>query len=152
MWVDGEDGCGASDEREGNSGEPEKLLHGLSSLNRPVIALPLAAQAVCDPQHKKAHLPVTRVSLVGPQWRRSRTRAAGSGARSLATFNPSLAEGGRPERRRGYASPLRWLAWGNVNAKGRVAVSHFGKLATAQSFHDCDRMTEKRRFMPPHGE
>jgi hypothetical protein len=34
LWVDGEDGCGASDERQGNGGEPEKLLHGVfPSLN-----------------------------------------------------------------------------------------------------------------------
>jgi hypothetical protein len=29
LRVDGEDGCGASDEREGNSGKSEKLPHGV---------------------------------------------------------------------------------------------------------------------------
>jgi hypothetical protein len=45
---------------------------GVSSLNRLLPRLPLAVQAVCDRQHKKAHLAGTRVSVGGLTWRRSR--------------------------------------------------------------------------------
>jgi hypothetical protein len=36
LWVDREDGCRASDERQGNGGEPEKLLHGCILAKSPV--------------------------------------------------------------------------------------------------------------------
>lgn len=51
---------------------PRNFFMGVSSLNRLLPRLPLAVQAVCDRQHKKAHLAGTRVSLGDLTWRRSR--------------------------------------------------------------------------------
>ena len=65
-----------------------------------------------------------------------RTRAAGSGARSLVILT---LRGGRPEH---HISPLRAVCWwGECQRGGPCPGLPFGKRATAQSFHDCDRMT-----------
>jgi hypothetical protein len=45
MWVDGQDGCRPSDEREGDGGEPKKLLHGTSSLNRSMCTTAIHGRA-----------------------------------------------------------------------------------------------------------
>ena len=82
LRVDGEDGCGASDEREGNSRNSEKLLHGVfPSLN---------GLSTCD-CHRPPKWSVTdstkrriwpaRACPWGSRltWRRSRFRAVGNG-------------------------------------------------------------------------